>query len=88
MSYKMLSGCRIGSLFISFLLLLQIGYSQYNFNKVDNWLTTNLNELGGRAVLVIYKDGKLVYSKAENELSDRQKRIAKFIYDTHTKTQL
>ena len=79
MSYKMLSGCRIGSLFISFLLLLQVGYSQYNFNKVDNWLTTNLNELGGRAVLVIYKDGKLVYSKAENELSDRQKRIAKFI---------
>ena len=79
MSYKMQSICRISSLCISFLLLLQVGYSQYNFNKVDDWLTTNLKEIGGRAVLVIYKDGKLIYSKAENELSGRQKRIGKFI---------
>ena len=79
MSYKMLSICRKSSLCISFLLLLQVGNAQYNFNKADEWLTANLKEIGGRAVLVIYKDGKLVYSKAENELSGRQKRIGKFI---------
>ena len=79
MSYKMQSICRMCSLCISFLLLLQVSYSQYNFNKVDDWLINNLKEIGGRAVLVIYKDGKLIYSKAENELSGRQKRIGKFI---------
>ena len=62
-----------------FMLLLQVGFSQYNFNKVDNWLSDNLKDIGGRAVLVIYKDGKLVYSKAKNELSNRQKRMGKFI---------
>ncbi len=79
MSYKMQSICRISSLCISFLLLFQAGYSQYNFNKVNDWLSNNLKEIGGRAVLVIYKDGKLIYSKAENELTGRQKRIGKFI---------
>lgn len=38
-------------------------FSQYNFIKVDNWLSDNLKDIGGRAVLVIYKDGKLVYTK-------------------------
>jgi len=79
MSYKFQSACRKFTLFAAFLLLLQTGFSQYNFSKVDEWLNNNLKEIGGRAVLVIYKDGKLVYSKAENELSGRQKRIGKFI---------
>ena len=45
------------------MLLLQVSFSQYNFTKVDNWLSDNLKEIGGRAVLIIYKDGKLVYTK-------------------------
>jgi hypothetical protein len=53
--------------------------SQQRFGKVDNWLTENLDELGGRAVLVIYNDGKLVYNHAENGLSRKQKMIGKFI---------
>src|SRR5881394_2609360 len=79
MSYKFRSNCRKFSLFVVGLLLLQAGYSQYNFNKVDDWLNDNLKEIAGRAVLIIYKDGKLVYSKAANDLSGRQKRIGKFI---------
>ncbi|WP_462253389.1 serine hydrolase domain-containing protein [Ferruginibacter sp.] len=79
MSLKAQLFCRKFSLLILFMLLLQAGFSQYNFSKVDDWLSNNLKEIGGRAVLVIYKDGKLVYSKAENELSSRQKRIGKFI---------
>ena len=71
--------CRKFTLSVVFLLLLQVGFSQYNFSKVDDWLSNNLKEIGGRAVLVVYKDGKLIYSKAENELSSRQKRIGKFI---------
>jgi hypothetical protein len=52
--------------------MLQGIFSQYN---LDNWLIDNLKDIGGRASLVIYKDVKLIYSKAENELSSRQKSI-------------
>jgi CubicO group peptidase (beta-lactamase class C family) len=79
MSYKSCSTCRKFSLCAFFLLLLQPAFSQYNFTKIDGWLTDNLKEIGGRAVLVIYKDGKIVYNKASNDLSGRQKRIGKFI---------
>ncbi len=48
-------------------------FSQTNFNKVDNWLSENLESLGGRAVLIVYKDDKIIYSKTKNELSDRKK---------------
>lgn len=53
--------------------------AQNNFNKLDNWLADNVSEMGGRAILMVYKDGKIVYSHAENELSSRQKRLGKFI---------
>ncbi len=79
MSYKTLVLCRKCSLLFVLLLILQCGYSQYSFNKVDEWLAANVKDLGGRAVLVIYKDGKLVYNNAENELSVRQKRLGRFI---------
>ncbi|MFN8251808.1 MAG: serine hydrolase [Ferruginibacter sp.] len=79
MSYKSRFRCRKCSLLLAFMLILQYGFSQYNFSKVDDWLADNVKDLGGRAVLVIYKDGKMVYQKAENQLSARQERIGKFI---------
>ena len=53
--------------------------AQNNFSKLDSWLADNVSELGGQAILMVYKDGKIVYSHAENELSTRQKRIGKFV---------
>jgi CubicO group peptidase (beta-lactamase class C family) len=88
MSYKTRFTCRKYSLLAVLLLLLQFSFAQYNFTKVDDWLAGNVKGLGGRAVLVIYKDarpndssgwGKLVYSNAENELTRKQKRRGKFI---------
>jgi CubicO group peptidase (beta-lactamase class C family) len=79
MSYKSCSICRKFSLLTAVLLLLQPVFSQYDFSKVGGWLTDNLKEIGGRAVLVIYKDGKIIYNKASNDLSGRQKRIGKFV---------
>lgn len=79
MSCKMQFPCRKFSLLLSFMLMLQWADAQYDFRKVDAWLNDNLKDIGGRAVLVIYKDGKMVYSKAENDMSGRQKRIGKFI---------
>jgi CubicO group peptidase (beta-lactamase class C family) len=111
MSYKTPSPCRKYSLLAVCLLLLQVSFAQYNFNKANDWLSNNLKELGDRAVLVVYKDarptdssgrGQIVYSHAENELTRKQKRIAKFIakrkgkdadkllqdFDTHSKMRI
>ena len=79
MSYKLPLFCRKFSLLMALLLLLQTGFAQYDFTKVDVWLNDNLKAIGGRAVMVIYKDGKLVYSKSQNDMSGRQKMITKFI---------
>ena len=61
------------------MLYLQSSFAQYNFNKADHWLKDNLNALGGRAVLVIFKKGNIIYEKAENDLSRKQKVIGKFV---------
>lgn len=79
MSPNYVSNCRKFSMLLCFLLLLQVLQAQDNFSKLDNWLKENLTEAGGRAVLVIYKNGKIVYNKAENGLSPRQKMLGKFI---------
>ncbi len=79
MSYKLRKHCLHSTLIIAFLLLFQSGHAQYNFSKIDNWLNENLNELGGRAVILIYKDGEIIYSKSENDLSRKQKFIGKMI---------
>jgi len=37
-----------------------------DFSKVDAWLEANTRKMGGRAVLMVEKDGKIVYSRAVN----------------------
>ncbi len=60
-----------------FMLLLQVCYAQQDFSKVTDWVNTNLPDLGGRAVMMIYKDGKIVYSQSFNKLSKQQENRAK-----------
>lgn len=79
MAHKTTFPCRKCSLIIAFMLLLQVANAQADFSKAGYWLKDNVKDLGGRAVLLIYKDGKIVYNKAENELSGKQKMIGKFI---------
>lgn len=78
MTHKPISTCRKCSAIVIFLLLLQVSKAQ-NFNKIDDWMKDNLQDLGGRVVLVIYKDGKIVYNHAENNMSRKQKMIGKYI---------
>lgn len=51
--------------------------AQYNFSKVDDWLKKNTGEMGGRSYLVIYKDGKIIYSNGVEDMNLRQKWITK-----------
>jgi CubicO group peptidase (beta-lactamase class C family) len=61
------------------IFLCQTVYTQSRFEKIDKWLEANTEKMGGRAILVIYKDGQKVYSHAENELSRRQKLVGRFL---------
>lgn len=47
--------------------------------SLDQWLKSNVPEMGGRAVLVIYKDGQMVYNHAENNMSPRQKMAFNYV---------
>lgn len=48
-----------------------------DFSPLDKWLEQHTPNMGGRAVLLIYKDGKIVYSRAVNDRSLRQKTVAR-----------
>ncbi|GGB17584.1 serine hydrolase domain-containing protein [Mucilaginibacter rubeus] len=69
----------------SILLLILISFSaikvngQYNFTKVDNWLNDHASEMGRRVVLIVYKDGKVVYNRAVNDMNMRQKFVGRMI---------
>lgn len=78
MAHKVNSNCLYFRLSFAMLLFFQFSYSQ-TFTKVDNWLDNNISELGGRAVVLIYKDGKIIYSKEKNEISRKQKFGAKWL---------
>lgn len=79
MSHKFIPVCRKCSIMAVLLLFLQSSFAQNNLDKAGEWLKDNLNRLGGRAVLVILKNGEIVYEKSENNLSRKQKMVGKFI---------
>lgn len=73
MTVKNSRNCLYCSILLIAMLFFQGVAAQSNFKPIDHWLNANLQSLGGRAVILIYKDGKIVYQKAVNNLSDRQK---------------
>jgi CubicO group peptidase (beta-lactamase class C family) len=60
--------------------------AQTNFGKLDAWLDQNTREMGGRSILVIYKDGKLVYNHSANDMNMRQKMAARYVARKQGKT--
>lgn len=70
---------------VRFFIILSIVFfrlaagAQTHFSDLDNWLSDNVSRMGGRTILMIYKDGRIIYSHAENELTARQKRMGRFI---------
>ena len=64
------------SVTLIFLLFLQITKAQ-DTSKITKWVNDNLPDLGGRAVMMVYKDGKMIYAQAFNNLSKKQENRAK-----------
>lgn len=79
MSYKLCANCLYFIFLVTSMLLFPTIKAQTRFVQLDSWMEGHIGDLGGRAVLLIWKDGKLVYSKSENEMTSRQKRAGKFI---------
>ena len=71
--------CRYSMLILCFMLFYHITSAQYNFSATDKWLQENTPEMGGRSTLMIFKDGKIVYTKSINDLSRKQKFAGKII---------
>ena len=69
-----------------FLLCLGKANAQYDFKKADAWLAENTKEMGGRAILMVYKDGKVVYTQSVNEMNLRQKMANKYFARKQGKT--
>lgn len=62
--------------FLSLLLLVTLQIqAQSPAAGLDNWLAANVSKMGGRAILLVYRDGKLIYNHAENKLSREQKFV-------------
>jgi CubicO group peptidase (beta-lactamase class C family) len=65
------------------LLLLAIqaipGWAQSAKANLDQWLDDNTKDMGGRSMLVVWKDGKLLYSRSVNDMTRKQKMVDKYI---------
>jgi CubicO group peptidase (beta-lactamase class C family) len=53
--------------------------AQMSFTKLDNWMEVNTRFMGGRAILVVYQDGKIVYDKSVSEMNQQQKSLSKYM---------
>ncbi|MBE5321212.1 beta-lactamase family protein [Pedobacter sp. MR2016-19] len=57
-----------------------------DFSKIDSWLQDHADVMGGRVYLVLYKDGKVVYSEGVSQLSPKQKMVGKILAKRQGKT--
>jgi CubicO group peptidase (beta-lactamase class C family) len=71
MSAKITSTCLKVSYIIAFMLFFQVSKAQLNFTELGAKLEASKAELGGKAVLLVYKDGKIVFEKSVGEFTPK-----------------
>lgn len=69
MSVKFQHFCVKVSLGLIFLLFFQATQAQYNFTALDPLVDAAKKELSGGAIVLVYKDGKIIYQKALGEFT-------------------
>jgi CubicO group peptidase (beta-lactamase class C family) len=73
------AGLKKGIILFVFTILATAGYTQSAFSTLDKWMEDNTKSMGGRAILVIYKDGQIIYNKSVNDMNHRQKSLNKYV---------
>lgn len=53
--------------------------AQDKFTPLTNWLEDNTAQMGGRAILMVYKDGQIVYSHSVDKMNMRQRMVDKYV---------
>lgn len=71
---------------ILFLFFIPVFSQSRDFSSLDAWLKENTAEMGGRSVLMIWQEGKVIYSHAVNDMSPRQKIAANLLARRQGKT--
>lgn len=66
-------------LFTMILFTLSATKAQQNFTEVDKWLRSHADEMGGRAILLVFKEGKIVYNNSVNNMTGKQKLVANYL---------
>ncbi len=77
MSLQNRSNCLLYSLFFIFLLFFQQAKGQDVWEKTNQWLEDNITQLGGNAVLLVYKNDKQVYLNTINKPGRLKQQFAK-----------
>jgi CubicO group peptidase (beta-lactamase class C family) len=71
-------------------IILSVTYgkarAQQDFKNVDAWLSGHTHEMGGRAILLVYKDGKTIYNHSVNDMSMKQKFVQRMVAKKQGKT--
>ncbi|PTR01617.1 CubicO group peptidase (beta-lactamase class C family) [Mucilaginibacter yixingensis] len=60
-------------------LTFSIAAQAQNFQPVDRWLDDNAAKMGGRVMLMVYKDGQIVYSRSANNMTMAQKMAGRMM---------
>jgi CubicO group peptidase (beta-lactamase class C family) len=68
------------------LIFVQNAKAQHDFSKLDTWLANHATEMGGRVILVVYKDGQMVYNHSVDEMNARQKMVDRVLARRQGKT--
>jgi CubicO group peptidase (beta-lactamase class C family) len=71
MSAKTTSTCMKVSYIMAFMLFFQVSKAQLNFTELGTKLEASKTALGGKAVLLVYKDGKIVFEKSIGEFTPK-----------------
>ncbi len=69
MSEKTRFNCLKVSALLIFMLFFQFAKAQMDFSELDRKLESAKKELGGNTVALIYKDGKMIYTKSMGEFN-------------------
>jgi CubicO group peptidase (beta-lactamase class C family) len=71
MSDKTTSTCLKVSYIIAFMLFFHVSKAQLNFTELGAKFEASKAALGGKAVLLVYKDGKIVFEKSVGEFTPK-----------------
>ena len=74
-----MAGIKKSCLFLVIICFAGISSAQSGYSKLDDWMEANTKEMGGRAILVIYKNDSIIYNKSVSDMNRRQKTMNKYV---------